>query len=117
MKWLLHGRRGFISSHLRSLDGRLEEIQNEVKRLEAFVRNPRPPRQREEVTKARLLGPTILPDSKKRFVSYLSAGSFQTIGLRKHEQKAAKIKGLLIMVAIVLVVFFLVYTFILPLFR
>jgi len=58
-----------------------------------------------------------MPESKKRFVSYLSTGSFQTIGLRKHEQKAAKVKGLLAMIAIMIAVFFILYTFIFPLFE
>ncbi|MEJ2744282.1 MAG: hypothetical protein P8123_01125 [bacterium] len=65
----------------------------------------------------KLLGPTVMPESKKRFVSYLSTGSFQTIGLRKHEQRAARIKTALIMIGVILVVFFLAYAFISPLFR
>ena len=96
------------------------------RRLSAVNRDPAPrplhrqaetERKRDDVTVARLLGPSLMTDSKKRFVSYLSTGSFQTIGLRKHEQRAARVKAGIVMVVVVLGAFFLVYTFLLPLFR
>jgi hypothetical protein len=117
MKWPFASRRRIVSQHIREVDGRLSEINREIRRLDRFIARPKPEKKRDEVTVARLLGPTVMPDSKKRFVSYLSTGSFQTIGLRKHEQRAARIKAGIVMVVIILAAFFLVYTFVVPLFR
>lgn len=117
MKLFSLKREDFVSSHIKSIKGRLAKIDRDITDLSRFIANPVPRRRREEVSLGKLLGPSILPESKKRFVSYLSTGSFQTIGLRKHEQRAARIKAALIMLGIILVAFFLVYAFITPLFR
>jgi hypothetical protein len=117
MKLFFAGRREFISSHIKLIRNRLAGIDREIRNLNKFIENPLPKRRREESPIGKLLGPTILPESKKRFVSYLSTGSFQTIGLRKHEQRAARIKAALIMTGIILVVFILVYAFLSPLFK
>jgi hypothetical protein len=117
MKWPFGSRCRIVSRHLKELDGRLSEVNREIRRLDRFIAKPKPEKRHDEGTVARFLGPTVMPDSKKRFVSYLSTGSFQTIGLRKHEQRAARIKTGIVMVVIILVVFFLVYTLLLPLFR
>lgn len=115
MRRIFAPRNSFISVHLRSINARLAEIERQIRRLDSFVANPRPRKHRDDVTVTRLLGSTILPESKKRFVSYLSTGSFQTIGLRRHEQKAAKIKAALIILLIILAAFFVIYTFLSPL--
>ncbi len=117
MKWPFGSRRRIVSHHIGEVDGRLSEISREIRRLDRFIAMPKPEKNRDKVTVARLLGPTVMPDSKKRFVSYLSTGSFQTIGLRKHEQRAARIKAGIVMVVIILAAFFLTYTFVVPLFR
>ena len=117
MKWPFGSRRRIVSHHIREVDGRLSEINREIRRLDRFIARPKPEKNRDKVTVARLLGPTVMPDSKKRFVSYLSTGSFQTIGLRKHEQRAARIKAGIVMVVIILAAFFLAYTFVVPLFQ
>lgn len=117
MKLFFTKRGDFVSSHIKSIRSQLAKIDRDITDLDRFVANPLPRRRREEAPLGKLLGPTIMPESKKRFVSYLSTGSFQTIGLRKHEQRAARIKAALIMTGIILVVFFLVYAFITPLFR
>lgn len=117
MKWPFSSRSRIVSRHLREVEGHLSEVNREIRRLDRFIANPKPDRKRDETTVARLLGPTLVPDSKKHFVSYLSAGSFQTIGLRKHEQRAAKVKAVIVMVLLILAGFFLIYTFVLPLFR
>jgi hypothetical protein len=117
MKLFFTRRREFISSHIKLIRNQLAGIDREIRNLNRFIENPLPRRRREEAPLGKLLGPTILPESKKRFVSYLSTGSFQTIGLRKHEQRAARIKTALIMTGIILVLFFLVYAFVSPLFR
>ncbi|MDD5557311.1 MAG: hypothetical protein PHN82_08690 [bacterium] len=117
MKWPFGRRRGYIGGRIASIDERLGRIEAEIRRVERFLAHPRPDRRREEVTRTRLLGPTVLPESKKRFVSYLSTGSFQTIGLRKHEMRAARVKAVLMMASILLVAAILLYAFIIPLFR
>ena len=117
MEWPFGSRRRIVSHHIRNVNGRLSEIHREIRRLDRFIARPKPEKNRDKVTVARLLGPTVMPDSKKRFVSYLSTGSFQTIGLRKHEQRAARIKTGIVMVVIILAAFFLAYTFVVPLFR
>ncbi|MCX6357571.1 MAG: hypothetical protein NT045_06835 [Candidatus Aureabacteria bacterium] len=114
MNWTPWRRREFIAVHIKAIDARISTLQGEIKRLDRFIEHPRPTRRREEVTIARLLGPTVLPESKKRFVSYLSTGSFQTIGLRRHEQRAAKIKAAIIVLLVIGVAFFLLYTFLVP---
>jgi len=114
MKLFIAHRRGFIPDHIVCINRRMTEIDRQIKKLERFVANPRPRKKKDDVTIARLLGPTILPESKKRFVSYLSTGSFQTIALRRHEQRAAKIKGGLLIVLVILAAFFLIYTFVSP---
>ncbi len=110
-------RRDFISSHIKLIRNQLTGIDREIRNLNKFVENPLPKRKREDVPLGKLLGPTILPESKKRFVSYLSTGSFQTIGLRKHEQRAARIKTALIVTGVILVLFILLYAFVSPFFR
>jgi hypothetical protein len=117
MKWPFSSRGRVVSRHLREVEGRLSAVNREIRRLDRFIARPKPERKRDDVTVARLLGPSLMTDSKKRFVSYLSTGSFQTIGLRKHEQRAARVKAGIVMVVVVLGAFFLVYTFLLPLFR
>ena len=117
MKLFSLKREDFVSSHIKSIRSQLAKIDRDITELNRFIVNPIPRRRREEVSLGKMLGSTILPESKKRFVSYLSTGSFQTIGLRKHEQRAARIKAALIMLGVILVVFFLVYAFITPLFR
>lgn len=117
MKWPFGSRRGIVSHHLEEVNGRLSALNREIRRLDRFIARPTPEKKRDEVSVARILGPSILPDSKKRFVSYLSAGSFQTMGLRKHERRAARTKTAIVMVVVILVAFSLVYTFVVPLFR
>ena len=117
MRWPHLFRRRPASRELRELDHRIAEISREIRRLDRFILNPKPRRKLKETAGPRFLGPAVIPDSKRRFVSYLSAGSFGTIGLRKHEQRAARVKAGIVMVVVVLGAFFLVYTFLLPLFR
>ncbi|MCX6353741.1 MAG: hypothetical protein NTZ78_02410 [Candidatus Aureabacteria bacterium] len=114
MKLFITRRKGFVPAHIVYIKRRMTEIDRQIRKLEKFVANPRLRKKKDEVTIARLLGPTILPESKKRFVSYLSTGSFQTIALRRHEQRAAKIKGGLLILLVILAAFFLIYTFIAP---
>jgi hypothetical protein len=117
MKLFSPKREDFVSSHIKSIKGRLAKIDRDITNLDRFIANPLPKKKREEAPLGKLLGPTVIPESKKRFVSYLSTGSFQTIGLRKHEQRAARIKTALIMTGVILAVFLLAYAFISPLFR
>jgi hypothetical protein len=117
MHWPHPFRRRSVSRELRGLDRRIAEISREIRRLDRFVANPKPERKRKEAASPRFLGPAVIPDSKRRFVSYLSAGSFGTIGLRKHEQRAARIKAAIAMAVIILGTFILVYAFLIPLFR
>lgn len=117
MQWPFPFHRRVSSRKLREVDRRLSEVTREIRRLDRFIANPKPDRRRKEVAVGRFFGPAVIPDSKRRFVSYLSAGSFGTIGLRKHEQRAAKIKTGIAMVVIILGAFLLVYAFLIPLFR
>ena len=116
MKRISYGRRNFVASRLKALDGKLVKIDREIKSLDRFIANPRRKKKRNAVTTTRLLEAAPLPDSKKRFISYLSAGSFQTIGLRKHEQRSAKIKAAVLILAVITLVFLLVYGFLRSLF-
>ncbi len=111
MKLIFWERKNFISSQLKTIDGRLAKLDREIENLSKFVEKPRPKRQREATPIVRRLNSNSLPDSEKRFVSYLSAGSFQTIGLRKHERRSAKIKMAILVVAVVTVVAILIYSF------
>ena len=117
MRWPHLFRRRPASRELRELDHRIAEISREIRRLDRFILNPKPMRKLKETAGPRFLGPAVVPDSKRRFVSYLSAGSFGTIGLRKHEQRAAKVKAAIAMAVIILGTFILAYAFLIPLFR
>ena len=112
MKWLIPFKKDFTSSRVKAINGRLAKINREIKSLNRFVSQPRSRGKREALTLARGIGSTVLPDSQKRFVSYLSTGSFQTISLRKHEQRSAKIKAVIATIAIIVFVFLLMYFFV-----
>jgi hypothetical protein len=109
MKWIPYGRKNYVAARLRVLNGELARIEREIFNLDRFIAHPRRGKPRTTIATTRLLESAPLPDSKKRFISYLSAGSFQTIALRKHEQRSAKIRTVILVIAVITLVFLLLY--------
>ena len=99
-----------ISERIREIDGRLSRIRREMRELNRVLRHPSRQKRPLESVGQRLV-PPVMPESKKRFVSYLSAGSFQTISLRRHEQRSARVRAFLAVAAVIVFVFLLVYFF------
>lgn len=112
MKWFRFHREDYISSRIRAIDSRLSVIDREIRSLGRLLSGSRPRKKKPVGMVTRHIASPVLPDSKKRFVSYLSTGSFQTIGLRRHEQKSAKLKTIIAGLAVVIFVFYVIYFFV-----
>ena len=85
---MLSLKRDHYRKKIREVDKRIASLADEIRRLETLLSERT--RKKEPILKHSLK--KELPESERRLVSYLSTGSFQTIDLRRHERRAAKIK-------------------------
>lgn len=82
------------------MDKRIAALSSEIRSLETLLSNRK--RKKETIRKHPLK--KELTESERRLVSYLSTGSFQTIDLRRHERRAAKIKRAILAAIIVVLI-------------
>lgn len=104
-------QRDFISSRIKRIESEIGRIDKRIRTLNRVKPRTRKDKVDELNMSARLYPTTPLPEAQKRFVSYLSTGSFQTIGLRQHEQRNAKVKMILTALGAVVGAFIIIYIF------
>lgn len=97
---MLSIRRDHYRKKVREIEKRIASLSSEIKGLEGFIRSS----SRKETPPPKHSLRKEIPESKRRLVSYLSTGSFQTMDLRRHEKRAAKIRRVVIIAVIIMLI-------------